>query len=52
MHAWHPAKSRYSLRAMTPSERLSQGQELSQQAVSLLMASIKAGHVPRRALWS
>jgi mannose/cellobiose epimerase-like protein (N-acyl-D-glucosamine 2-epimerase family) len=39
-------------RAMTPSERIAEGQKLSQQAVSLLAASIRAGHVPRRAFWS
>lgn len=33
-------------------ERVAYGQELSQQAVSLLVASVKAGHAPRRALWS
>ena len=38
--------------ALTPTERLDQGQRLSQQAVSLLAASIHAGHAPRRALWS
>lgn len=38
--------------ALTPSERLAHGQKLSQQAVQLLSASIRAGHVPRRALWS
>ncbi len=38
--------------AMTPAQRLDVGQKLSQQAVSLLVASIRAGHVPRRALWS
>jgi hypothetical protein len=38
--------------ALTPAERLEQGQRLSQQAVSLLAASVKAGHVPRRALRS
>ncbi|MDQ3572300.1 MAG: hypothetical protein M3383_05505 [Actinomycetota bacterium] len=38
--------------ALTPVQRLQQGQELSQQAVSLLVASVKAGHAPRRALWS
>jgi mannose/cellobiose epimerase-like protein (N-acyl-D-glucosamine 2-epimerase family) len=43
---------RASARALTPAERIEQGQELSQQAVSLLAASVKAGHVPRRALWS
>jgi hypothetical protein len=39
-------------RALTPSERIAQGQTLSKQAVSLLAASIRAGHVPRRAYWS
>ncbi len=39
-------------RALTPSERIAQGQKLSQQAVSLLAASIRAGNVPRRAFWS
>jgi hypothetical protein len=39
-------------RALTPSERIAQGQTLSQQAVSLLASSIRAGHVPRRAYWS
>lgn len=38
--------------ALTPAQRLEQGQKLSQQAVSLLGASIKAGHAPKRALWS
>jgi hypothetical protein len=38
--------------ALTPTQRLEQGQKLSQQAVSLLVASVKAGNVPRRALWS
>jgi hypothetical protein len=38
--------------ALTPTQRLEQGQKLSQQAVSLLAASIRAGNVPRRALWS
>lgn len=37
---------------LTPVQRLQQGQRLSQQAVSLLAASIKADNVPRRALWS
>jgi mannose/cellobiose epimerase-like protein (N-acyl-D-glucosamine 2-epimerase family) len=43
---------RASTRALSPAERLQVGQKLSQQAVSLLAASIRAGHVPRRALWS
>jgi hypothetical protein len=43
---------RASTRALTPAERLQVGQKLSQQAMSLLVASIRAGHVPRRALWS
>jgi hypothetical protein len=38
--------------ALTPAQRLEVGQRLSQQAVALLAASISAGHVPRRALWS
>jgi hypothetical protein len=38
--------------ALTPIQRLELGQELSQQAVSLLAASVKAGNAPRRALWS
>jgi hypothetical protein len=38
--------------ALTPVQRLSVGQKLSQQAVSLLAASIRAGHAPRRAYWS
>lgn len=33
-------------------ERVTYGQKLSQQAVSLLVASVKAGHAPSRALWS
>jgi hypothetical protein len=43
---------RASNMALTPTQRLEQGQRLSQQAVSLLVASVKAGHAPRRALWS
>lgn len=43
---------RASTRAMSPTQRIQVGQELSQQAVSLLAASIRAGHVPRRVLWS
>jgi hypothetical protein len=43
---------RASNMALTPIQRLEAGQKLSQQAVSLLVASVKAGHVPRRALWS
>ncbi len=38
--------------ALTPIQRLEEGQKLSQQAVSLLAISIRSGHVPRRALWS
>jgi mannose/cellobiose epimerase-like protein (N-acyl-D-glucosamine 2-epimerase family) len=41
-----------SNRALTPAQRLDQGQKLSQQAVSLLAASIRAGHAPARAYWS
>jgi hypothetical protein len=43
---------RASTRALTIAERIEQGQKLSQQAVSLLAASIRAGHVPKRAFWS
>lgn len=43
---------RTSNMALTPAQRLTVGQKLSEQAVSLLAASIRAGHVPRRALWS
>jgi hypothetical protein len=43
---------RASNMALSPAQRLGQGQKLSQQAVSLLVASVKAGHAPRRALWS
>jgi hypothetical protein len=38
--------------SLSLSERVAYGQKLSQQAVSLLVASVKAGHAPRRALWS
>jgi hypothetical protein len=38
--------------ALSPAQRLEQGQKLSQQAVSLLAASIRAGHAPRRTYWS
>lgn len=37
---------------MTPAQRVTVGQKLSQQAVALLAASIRAGHAPRRAYWS
>jgi hypothetical protein len=37
---------------MTPAQRIEVGQKLSQQAVALLAASIRAGHAPRRAYWS
>jgi mannose/cellobiose epimerase-like protein (N-acyl-D-glucosamine 2-epimerase family) len=43
---------RASNMALTPAQRLEQGQKLSQQAVELLAISIRSGHVPRRALWS
>ncbi len=39
-------------RALSIGERVAYGQRLSQQAVSLLTASVKAGHAPERALWS
>jgi hypothetical protein len=38
--------------ALTPTQRIEQGQKLSQQAVALLAASIRAGHAPARAYWS
>ncbi|MGH2854076.1 MAG: hypothetical protein ACRDLF_07775 [Solirubrobacteraceae bacterium] len=43
---------RATTRALTPAERIKHGQKLSQQAVAILAASIRAGHVPRRVLWS
>ena len=43
---------RASNMALTPAQRLEQGQRLSQQAMSLLAASVRSGHAPRRALWS
>ncbi|HEY7831666.1 MAG TPA: hypothetical protein VIC06_13980 [Solirubrobacteraceae bacterium] len=46
------AYERASTMALTPAERLQVGQKLSQQAVALLAASIRAGHVTRRAFWS
>ncbi|HEV3323898.1 MAG TPA: hypothetical protein VG147_17110 [Solirubrobacteraceae bacterium] len=38
--------------ALTPVQRIEQGQKLSQQAVALLATSIRAGHAPARAYWS
>jgi hypothetical protein len=38
--------------SLSMAERVAYGQRLSQQAVALLVASVKAGHAPRRALWS
>lgn len=38
--------------SLSMDERVTFGQQLSQQGVSLLVASVKAGHAPRRALWS
>jgi uncharacterized membrane protein len=38
--------------SLSMDERVTFGQKLSQQAVSLLVSSVKAGHVPERALWS
>jgi hypothetical protein len=43
---------RASNMALTPVQRLEVGQRLSKQAVSLLAASIRAGHAPSRAYWS
>jgi hypothetical protein len=39
-------------RSLTPSQRIAQGQRLSQQAVSLLASVIRGGNAPRRAFWS
>jgi mannose/cellobiose epimerase-like protein (N-acyl-D-glucosamine 2-epimerase family) len=38
--------------SLSMEERVTLGQQLSQQAYSLLVASVKAGHAPERALWS
>lgn len=38
--------------SLSMDERVTFGQNLSQQAVSVLAASVRAGHAPRRALWS
>jgi hypothetical protein len=38
--------------SLSMDERVTLGQKLSQQGVSLLVTSVKAGHVPRRALRS
>jgi hypothetical protein len=38
--------------ALSPAERVAYAQKLSQQGVSLLASSIRAGHVPERAFWS
>jgi hypothetical protein len=38
--------------SLSMAERVAYGQKLSQQAVALLAASVRAGHAPRRALWS
>lgn len=38
--------------SLSPSQRVAFGQKLSQQGVSLLVSSVKAGHVSERALWS
>ena len=46
------AQRHASVEAMTPSQRISRGQQLSQQAVRLLAASMRAGNVPKRAFWS
>lgn len=43
---------RASNMALAPAQRLQAGQKLSQQAVALLAASIRAGHAPRRTYWS
>ncbi|MBS1878548.1 MAG: hypothetical protein JST31_03445 [Actinobacteria bacterium] len=38
--------------SLSMAERVAYGQKLSQQAMSLFAASVRAGHVSRRALWS
>ncbi|HEY0277448.1 MAG TPA: hypothetical protein VGC32_04185 [Solirubrobacterales bacterium] len=38
--------------SLSMNERVTLGQQLSQQAVSVLVSSVEAGHAPRRALWS
>lgn len=38
--------------SLSMDERVTFGQKLSQQAVSLLVSSVEAGHAPSRALWS
>ena len=38
--------------SLSMDERVTFGQRLSQQAVSLLVSSVEAGHAPGRALWS
>ena len=37
--------------SLSMNERVILDQQLSQQAVSVLVSSVKAGHSPRRALW-
>ena len=41
-----------TMQALTPSQRIAEGQKLSQQAVSLLASIYSGGHVPSRAFWS
>lgn len=43
---------RASNMALTPAQRIEHGQKLSQQAVKLLAAAMRAGNVPARAFWS
>ena len=43
---------RREARTMSMAERIEHGQKLSQQAVALLAASIRGGHVSKRAFWS
>ncbi len=43
---------RRSALALTPSERVAAGQEISRQAVAILASTIRAGDVPPRAFWS
>jgi len=43
---------RRSAAALTPAERIAEGQRLSRQAVALLASAIRSGRVPERAFWS
>jgi hypothetical protein len=38
--------------SLSMADRVAYGQRLSQQAVSLLVESVRSGHAPEQALWS